>query len=46
MVVALPGDILYMIFDLLKAEKDYNTIYQCAVSSRLLAEPALMVLYQ
>lgn len=46
MALSLPGDVLYVILDFLKAERDYNTIFQCAMSSRWLAKPALSVLYQ
>lgn len=42
----LPNDVLYIILGLLRDERDYSTLYQCALSSRFLAEYALMLLYQ
>lgn len=45
-MLTLPGDVLYIILDLLKAERDHSTLFQCALSSRWLAEPSLSVLYQ
>ncbi|KAH8691290.1 hypothetical protein BGW36DRAFT_304777 [Talaromyces proteolyticus] len=46
-MVALPGDVLLMILDILKTEgHNHNTLYQCALASRWLAEPALSILYQ
>lgn len=46
MAVVLPSDVWYIILGFLKAERDYNTIFQCAVSSHILTEPAITVLYQ
>lgn len=42
----LPNEVLYIILDLLRDEKDYNTLYQCATSSRFFTEQALILLYQ
>ncbi|GAD93807.1 hypothetical protein ANI_1_2340024 [Paecilomyces variotii No. 5] len=46
MAVVLPSDVWYIILGFLKADREYNTIFQCAVSSRILTEPAIAVLYQ
>ncbi|OJJ46705.1 hypothetical protein ASPZODRAFT_132829 [Penicilliopsis zonata CBS 506.65] len=46
MSLTLPGDVVYMILDLLRDDRDYNSIYQCAISSKYLCEPALAILYQ
>lgn len=44
--MTLPNDVLYIILGLLRDERDYSTLYQCALASRFLAEHALMLLYQ
>ena len=46
MTFPLPGDVIYIILDILGDEKDYNSLYQCAVSSRCFTEHALAVLYK
>lgn len=45
-MVVLSGDVLLIILDCLKAQVDHNTLFQCALVSRWLAEPALAILYQ
>ena len=45
-MVVLSGDVLLIILDFLKAQVDHNTLFQCALVSRWLAEPALAILYQ
>ncbi|KAL3712300.1 hypothetical protein TMatcc_000998 [Talaromyces marneffei ATCC 18224] len=45
-MVILSGDVLLIILDFLKAQDDHNTLFQCALVSRWLAEPALAILYQ
>ncbi|RAQ59922.1 hypothetical protein COH20_002486 [Aspergillus flavus] len=44
MTFALTGDILYIIPGILGDQRDYNSLYQCAVTSRCFTEPALRVL--
>lgn len=44
--MVLSGDVLLIILDCLKAQVDHNTLFQCALVSRWLAEPALAILYQ
>lgn len=46
MAPSLPAEVLYMILDQLRDERDYNTIYQFALSSKYFTEPALTILYQ
>ncbi|PWY73645.1 hypothetical protein BO70DRAFT_364545 [Aspergillus heteromorphus CBS 117.55] len=46
MASVLPGDIIYIILDILGDEKDYNSLFQCAISSRYFTEHALAVLYK
>ncbi|PLB48017.1 hypothetical protein P170DRAFT_386160 [Aspergillus steynii IBT 23096] len=46
MTLVLPGDVLYMILDILGDEKDYNSLYQCALSSKCFTEFALTSLYK
>ncbi|KAE8151281.1 hypothetical protein BDV25DRAFT_152844 [Aspergillus avenaceus] len=46
MTFALAGDILYIILDILGEERDYNSLYQCAITSRCFAEHALELLYK
>ncbi|KAL4917313.1 hypothetical protein BDW62DRAFT_184210 [Aspergillus aurantiobrunneus] len=46
MVVSLPSEILFMVLDNLGDEKDYNSLYQCALASRHFTEHALAVLYR
>ncbi|PYH87914.1 hypothetical protein BO71DRAFT_339995 [Aspergillus ellipticus CBS 707.79] len=43
---ALPGDVLYIIVDILGDEKDYNSLFQCAIASKWLTEHSLAVLYK
>ncbi|KUL84048.1 hypothetical protein ZTR_07132 [Talaromyces verruculosus] len=45
-MVVLSGDVLLIILDFLKAQVDHSTLFQCALVSRWLAEPALAILYQ
>ncbi|GKZ31735.1 hypothetical protein AbraIFM66950_000500 [Aspergillus brasiliensis] len=45
MTFALAGDVLYMILDVLGDEKDYNSLFQCAISSKCFTEHSLAVLY-
>ncbi|KAE8317594.1 hypothetical protein BDV41DRAFT_572877 [Aspergillus transmontanensis] len=44
MTFALAGDILYIILEILGDQSDYNSLYQCAITSRCFTEPALQVL--
>ncbi|KAE8351093.1 hypothetical protein BDV28DRAFT_137897 [Aspergillus coremiiformis] len=46
MVFVLAGDILYIILDILGDQRDYNSLYQCAITSRCFTEHALQVLYK
>ncbi|KAH8424553.1 uncharacterized protein LDX57_002302 [Aspergillus melleus] len=46
MTFALAGDVLYMILDILGDEKDYNSLFQCALSSKCFTEFALTSLYK
>lgn len=46
MTFPLAGDVLYMILDILGDEKDYNSLYQCALSSKHFTEFALTSLYK
>ncbi|GLA00221.1 hypothetical protein AnigIFM60653_008280 [Aspergillus niger] len=46
MTFALAGDVLYMILDILGDEKDYNSLFQCAISSKCFTEHSLAVLYK
>ncbi|KAF9893881.1 hypothetical protein FE257_010051 [Aspergillus nanangensis] len=46
MTFALVGDILYMILDILGDERDYNSLFQCSISSRCFTEHSLAVLYK
>ncbi|BCR88018.1 uncharacterized protein ACHE_40582S [Aspergillus chevalieri] len=46
MAPSLPAEVLYMILDQLRDERDYNTIYQFALCSKYFTEPALTILYQ
>ncbi|PTU19329.1 hypothetical protein P175DRAFT_0298284 [Aspergillus ochraceoroseus IBT 24754] len=46
MAVTLPSDVLFMILDVLGDEKDYNSLYQCALASKCFTEHALSVLYR
>ncbi|KAB8222172.1 hypothetical protein BDV33DRAFT_189830 [Aspergillus novoparasiticus] len=46
MTFALAGDILYIILEILGDQSDYNSLYQCAITSRCFTEPALQVLYR
>lgn len=46
MAFALAGDVLYMILDILGDEKDYNSLFQCAISSKCFTEHSLAVLYK
>ncbi|KAK6814668.1 hypothetical protein RU639_009809 [Aspergillus parasiticus] len=46
MTFALAGDILYIILEILGDQSDYNSLYQCAITSRCFTETALQVLYR
>ncbi|KAE8341626.1 hypothetical protein BDV24DRAFT_174317 [Aspergillus arachidicola] len=46
MTFALAGDILYIILEILGDQSDYNSLYQCGITSRCFTEPALQVLYR
>ena len=46
MSVNLPSDVLYIVLDCLRDDKDYNSIYQLAISSRTFTRQALATLYQ
>ena len=46
MALRLPREILYMILGLLRDDRDYASIYRCAISSKYLAGEALTILYQ
>ena len=46
MALILPREILYMILGLLRDDRDYASIYRCAISSKYLAGEALTILYQ
>ncbi|GES57424.1 hypothetical protein ATEIFO6365_0001071200 [Aspergillus terreus] len=43
---ALAGDTLYMILDILGDERDYNSLFQCALASKCFTEHSLAVLYK
>ncbi|KAB8261124.1 hypothetical protein BDV32DRAFT_148687 [Aspergillus pseudonomiae] len=44
MTFPLVGDVLYIILNILADQRDYNSLYQCAITSRCFTEPALQVL--
>lgn len=46
MVRNLPDEILHLICDQITGPESFSTLYQCAISSRRLAVPALKALYQ
>ncbi|KAL2815726.1 hypothetical protein BJX63DRAFT_389477 [Aspergillus granulosus] len=46
MAVTLPSEILFMVLDNLGDEKDFNSLYQCALTSRHFTEHALSILYR
>jgi hypothetical protein len=46
MAVTLPSEILFMVLDNLGDDRDYNSLYQCALASKYFAEHALAVLYR
>ncbi|KAB8227581.1 uncharacterized protein BDW43DRAFT_293748 [Aspergillus alliaceus] len=46
MAFALAGDILYIVLDILGDQRDYNSLYQCAITSRCFTGHALQVLYK
>ncbi|KAL2830734.1 hypothetical protein BJY01DRAFT_226938 [Aspergillus pseudoustus] len=46
MAVTLPSEILFMVLDNLGDERDFNSLYQCALASRHFTEHALSVLYR
>ncbi|KAL4979899.1 hypothetical protein BDW66DRAFT_126323 [Aspergillus desertorum] len=46
MTVTLPSEILFMVLDYLGDERDYNSLYQCTLSSRYFTEHALSILYR
>lgn len=43
---SLPDEILDMICRELGRDRDFGSLYRCALSSRSLADPALRTLYQ
>ncbi|KAI9368497.1 hypothetical protein BJX61DRAFT_537211 [Aspergillus egyptiacus] len=46
MAMTLPSEILFMVLDNLGEERDYNSLFQCALASKLFTEHALSVLYR
>ncbi|KAL3488731.1 hypothetical protein BJX62DRAFT_171904 [Aspergillus germanicus] len=46
MAVTLPSEILFMVLDNLGEERDFNSLYQCALASRFFTEHALSILYR
>ncbi|KAL2834403.1 hypothetical protein BDW59DRAFT_137791 [Aspergillus cavernicola] len=44
--MALPSELLFLVLDNLGEEKDYNSLFQCALVSRGYAQHALAVLYR
>ncbi|KAL4944581.1 hypothetical protein BDV06DRAFT_186846 [Aspergillus oleicola] len=46
MAFTLPSEILFMVLDNLGDERDYNSLYQCALASKAFTEHALAVLYR
>lgn len=46
MVISLPVDVLHLICEQLWHQRDFNTLFNCALSSRQLAIPALANLYR
>lgn len=46
MAPALPDDIIFMVCSQLLLQKDFDTLFQCIVSSRKLAIPAATHLYR
>lgn len=46
MAVSLPSEILFMVLDNLGDDRDYNSLYHCALASKLFTEQALAVLYR
>lgn len=46
MVVELPDDILHLLCEELADERDFDTLFACAVSGKRLAIPALTAMYR
>ncbi|GFF54489.1 hypothetical protein IFM61606_06656 [Aspergillus udagawae] len=46
MASTLPGDIIYLIVEILGQEKDFNSLFQCAVSAKCFTEQAVTAIYK
>lgn len=46
MASTLPGDIIYLIVEILGQEKDFNSLFQCAVSAKCFTEHAVTTIYK
>ncbi|KAL2872382.1 uncharacterized protein BJX67DRAFT_5816 [Aspergillus lucknowensis] len=46
MAVSLPSEILFMVLDNLGDERDFNSLFQCALTSKHFTKHALSVLYR
>jgi hypothetical protein len=46
MAVALSDDVFHLICEQLWHQRDFHTLYNCAITSRRLAVPALQELYR
>ncbi|KAG2004045.1 hypothetical protein GB937_009170 [Aspergillus fischeri] len=46
MASRLPGDIIYLIVEILGEERDFNSLFQCAVSAKCFTEQAVTTIYK
>ncbi|KAF7125955.1 hypothetical protein CNMCM5793_002314 [Aspergillus hiratsukae] len=46
MASTLPGDIIYIIVEILGEEKDFNSLFQCAVSAKCFTEHSVTTIYK
>jgi hypothetical protein len=46
MASRLPGDIIYLIVEILGQERDFNSLFQCAVSAKCFTEQAVTTIYK
>lgn len=46
MAALLPDDLLHVLCDILAQQRDFDTLFNCACTSKSLAVPALTSLYR
>lgn len=46
MASRLPGDIIYLIVGILGEDRDFNSLFQCAVSAKCFTEQAVTTIYK